>query len=217
MAFLVALCVAATPGERLLYDVKYGPLKLGTMSLEVLEPDCSAGETLEHFRCDLEFTRSLSWLFWAQYRLESWSRGPAMLTARSYKRTREPNYRAEWTATYGKDSVRYSDGKSFAVPDSSRDMLTMWYFLRTVPLDPGDSFRAVVHADRRTSSLRVAVRGPKRVRTSAGVFDCLALTPDAGSPLGTVWLSNDESRIPVVIRTRIGGVAISAQLRQVER
>jgi len=216
--FAVLLLVAGmvVPGETLEYDVRYGPVTLGRLVLETLAPDTVQGETCHHFRAELELSRSLSWLFWAEYRLESWARRTDLVTLRSSKRTREPNYRAEWSAEYfpARCSVRYSPDTSCFLPDSSRDMLTLWYLFRTLDLKPGDTVRARVHADRRNYQLSVAVTARRRVRTPAGLFNCWQLSPSAGSPLGTVMLSTDPDRVPVVIRARFGGMAVNAYLRR---
>lgn len=217
IALLLVISAAVAPGERLVYDVRYGPVRLGSLELRVLEPESLGGEACHHFRADLEFTRSLSWLFAAQYRLEAWCRTSDWVTLRSYKRTREPNYRAEWFASYDPDSRRvvYSDGASFPLPDSARDMLTLWYWFRGRNFAPGDTVRANVHTDRKDYPF-VAVAGrARRVETAAGDYNCIAVTPRAQSPLGTVYISDDSERLPVVIRTRVGSLSVTAQLRAV--
>jgi hypothetical protein len=217
LTILAALAIAAVPGERLDYGLRYGPVALGTLVLQTLEPETVGTDECWHFRADLELTRSFSWLFWANYRLESWCRVSDMVTLRSYKRTREPNYRAEWIADFDleKSVVRYSDGKTTEVAAGARDLLSTWYFFRTLPLEPGDTVRTALHVDRRNYKLVAVARAAKTVSTPAGVFDCIAVVPNAGGPLGTVYQSDDEERIPVSIRTRVGGLIVTAQLRSV--
>jgi hypothetical protein len=184
-AALLVVCAVFAPGEKLEYDVKYGPFTFGRLALHAVEPDTVRGETCHHFRAELELSRSLAWLFWAKYRLESWARTSDFVTLRSYKRTREPNYRAEWTAEFlpAESCVRYSTDSVYPLPDSCRDMLTAWYLFRTLDLGPGDTVRVNVHADRRNYRLTVAVTAGHKVRTPAGRFDCLSLNPNVGSPL----------------------------------
>jgi hypothetical protein len=162
-------------------------------------------------------TRSFSWLFWANYRLETWCRVSDMVTLRSYKRTREPHYRADWTADFhpGRSVVSYSDGEAVSADSCARDLLSTWYYFRTLPLVPGDTVRAKLHVDRRNYELVAVARAAKTVNTPAGVFDCIVVVPNTGGPLGTVYLSNDEERIPASIRTRVGSLVVSAFLRSV--
>jgi len=122
LTILAAMAIAFAPGERLDYGLRYGPVAVGTLVLKTLEPETVGTDECRHFRADLELTRSFSWLFWAEYRLETWCRVQDMVTLRSYKRTREPRYRAEWTADFNPDrqSVSYSDGDTLPVTRHAR-------------------------------------------------------------------------------------------------
>ena len=217
LSILAAFAIAMVPGERLDYGLRYGPVSIGTLTLETLQPETIGTDECWHFRADLELTRSFSWLFWANYRLETWCRVSDMVTLRSYKRTREPRYRAEWTANYDPERsvVGYSDGMTFAIKPGTRDLLSTWYYFRTLPLAPGDTVRTALHVDRRDYRLVAVARATKPITTPAGVFDCIAVVPNAGGPLGTVYLTDDAKRIPVSIRTRVGGLVVSAFLRSV--
>jgi hypothetical protein len=217
LPILAALAIAFASGERLDYGLRYGPVSIGTLTLRTLQPETVGTDGCWHFRADLELTRSFSWLFWANYRLETWCRASDMVTLRSYKRTREPHYRAEWTANYDPEqsTVAYSDGKDFSLEPGARDLLSTWYYFRTLALAPGDTVRTALHVDRRNYRLVAVARATKSVSTPAGVFDCIAVVPNAGGPLGTVYLSDDSERIPVSIRTRVGGMVVIASLRAV--
>jgi hypothetical protein len=217
LSILTALLIAVVPGERLDYGLRYGPVSIGTLTLRTLQPETVGTDECRHFRAELELTRSFSWLFWASYRLETWCRVSDMVTIRSYKRTREPRYRAEWTANYDPEQsvVSYSDGKVLPIESDTRDLLSTWYYFRTLPLAPGDTVRTALHVDRRNYGLVAVARATKRVSAPAGVFDCIAVIPSAGGPFGTVYLTDDAERIPVSIRTRVGGLVVSAVLRSV--
>jgi hypothetical protein len=217
LPILAAFVIAMVPGERLDYGLRYGPVSIGRLTLETLQPETIGTDECWHFRADLELTRSFSWLFWANYRLETWCRVSDMVTLRSYKRTREPRYRAEWTSSYDPEQsvVGYSDGATLPIESDTRDLLSTWYYFRSLQLAPGDTVRPALHVDRRNYRLVAVVRATKSVSTPAGVFDCIAVVPSAGGPLGTVYLTDDAERIPVSIRTRVGGLVVSAFLRSV--
>jgi hypothetical protein len=219
LTILAAVLVAVAPGERLEYGLRYGPVTVGTLELRTLEPDTVGADECWHFRADLELTRSFSWLFWADYRLESWCRVSDMVTVRSYKRTREPNYRAEWTADFdsGRSLVSYSDGAAVSFEPGARDLLSTWYYFRTLSLQPGDTVRTPLHVDRRNYHLVAVAKAARPVSTPAGRFDCIAVVPSAGGPMGTVYLTDDAERIPVAIRTRVGGLVVSAFLRSISQ
>ncbi|MEO0069298.1 MAG: DUF3108 domain-containing protein [candidate division WOR-3 bacterium] len=199
-------------GCRLEYEIKYGPMVLGSMVLEELPAETLAEIECYHFRAQLQFDGPLSFLFWANYFIESWCEKKNMLTVRSYKKTIEKNYRAEWSAIYEPGVVSYSDGSSYPLPDSARDMLTLWFFLRTLNWEGGKEKVLYAHIDRRNWQVSFALKGKQIVRTPAGKFHCLVVAPRTSGPLGTVFISDDARRLPVVIRTRVGGFPITAYL-----
>jgi hypothetical protein len=205
--------------ERLEYEIKYGPVVLGSMVMEYQPEKRDAGDTLEHLTAQIEIDRALSFVFWANYQLESWCRKDDRVTVRSYKRTREKNYRSEWWAEYFPDHgfVHYSDGYRFPLSDSARDMLSLWFYLRSLQWGRGDSRVVNAHIDRRNWRVCFVVTGTQNVRTPLGDFNCLVISPRTNSPLGAVFLSQDRNRVPVVIRTRIGSFTVSAYLKRIER
>ncbi len=205
--------------ERLEYDIKYGPILLGSMVLERLEDEWMAGELCQHLRAEVRIDRNLSWLFWAKYRFESWCRAVDTLTLRSVKITREKNYRGEWTAVFDQENrrVRYWEDKTeLPLPDSARDMLTLWHYLRRIDWKSNETLFANAHIDRRNWRIRFVVSGRDRVKTPAGDFWCLIISPDVRGPLGAVYVADDASRFPVVIRTRVAGLTVSAYLRNIK-
>uniref|UniRef100_A0A7C4GH71 DUF3108 domain-containing protein n=1 Tax=candidate division WOR-3 bacterium TaxID=2052148 RepID=A0A7C4GH71_UNCW3 len=216
---LLSTCLGFLPGERLEYDVRYGPVNLGTLELRALAPETIAGVECRHMQAELELTSALTWLFWARYEFESWATPDSMITLRSRKRTRETNYRADWTADFDRQAglVRYSDGAKLPVPPGSRDLLTLWFWFRECPLEPGRKMATSAHVDRRNYRVEAIPTRHPDVRTRAGTFDCIVVTPTTTGPLGTVFLADRPDRIPVVIRTQVAGLTVSAMLRRVVR
>ena len=212
---------AFVPGELLDYDVRFGPLRLGRLELRTLEPDTARGETCYRFRSTLDVR--LGFLFRARYEIETWSRRSDMATMRLWKRTAESRYSGEWQAEFDyEDSViRYSDGDRFALAGPVHDPLALWYLFRCTSLSEGDSLVVRCHTDRRDYGAVFRPAGHDSVSVPAGRFECLRLVPDPGSPLGALYIAEDagrepSDRLPVVIRTKVGGMDVSANLRGVE-
>ncbi|MGQ9707516.1 MAG: DUF3108 domain-containing protein [bacterium] len=205
--------------ERLEYEIKYGPLVLGWMVLERLAPESLNGEECEHLRAEVVIDEHISWLFWARYRFETWCNVRDMVTRRSDKLVREKNYSAEWSAVFDQkwQVARYSDGAELPLPDSARDLLTLWFYLRTVPWACVETIALNSHIDRRNWRVRFIHSGRQKVRTRAGEFDCLIVSPTTKGPLGTVFIEQNERHLPVVIRTRVGGLTVSAYLCNIKK
>lgn len=216
---LLVASLIGIAGERLDYDIRYGPVVLGSLELRELAAETIAGVECRHLHASLELSSSLTWLFWARYELESWASGDSLVTLRSRKRTRETNYSADWTADFDRAAglVRYTDGSKYHVPAACRDMLTLWYWFRQCVPDSGGRVRADAHVDRKNYRVTATADRRRGVRTRAGTFDCIVLSPETSGPLGTVYLADGPGRIPVVIRTQIAGLTVSAVLKAMHR
>lgn len=238
-AILLFVVAGLVPGERLEYDVKYGPFTLGELVLETLAPDSVQGEPCHHLRSTLGLR--LGFVFRAEYEIESWSRARDMVTMRSSKTTRESRYRGEWTAEYdyGTSRVCYSDGDTFVLRQpEARDLQTLWHWFRFLPLDTGELVPVYAHTDRREYDTWFRATRWTTVTTPAGRFPSLELVPEDKTPLGAVYLADktevqgmegvssatpwnelsvsSTDRVPVLIRTDVGGMEVSAFLRSAD-
>ncbi len=232
VAVLLLLVAGLAPGERLEYDVKYGPFTLGRLILETLELDTVMDAPCHHFRSTLGL--SLGFVFKAEYEIDSWSRIEDMVTMRSAKTTRESRFRGEWTADFDYDSSRvfYSDGDIYVLRQpEARDLLTLWHWFRSLALDTGEMVPVYVHTDRREYDTWFRARRWTAVSTPAGTFQSLELVTEDKTPLGAVYLADasvvqggypvsseawDQAfidRVPVLIKTNVGGMEVSAFLR----
>jgi hypothetical protein len=216
--FFLLLINLAVVSERLEYEIRYGPVTIGTMVLEQLPADSVFGMRYEHFRAEVEIDQNLSWLFWARYRFESWCYSEGLLTVRSCKKTVEKNYRSETEGIFDHEHklVRYADGTSSPLADSARDLLSLWYFLRRFDWNERETVSVNAHIDRRNWRLKFQVTGRQKVKTRAGEFLCLVLSPGGDGPLGTVLVSDEPRRLPVLIRTRASGLTVTAFLRNIK-
>ncbi|UCG43703.1 MAG: DUF3108 domain-containing protein [candidate division WOR-3 bacterium] len=235
VAVLLLLAAGLVPGERLEYDVKYGPFTLGQLVLETLAPDTIADAGCHHFRSTLGL--NLGFVFKAEYEIESWARARDMVTMRSAKTTRESRFQGEWTADFDYDSSRvfYSDGEVYVLRQpEARDLLTLWHWFRSLPLDTGELVPVYAHTDRREYDTWFRATRRTEVSTPAGRFESLELVPEDKTPLGAVYLADasvvqggypvssgmwDEEfidRVPVLIKTKVGAMEVSAFLRDAD-
>jgi hypothetical protein len=235
MVTALLLVAGLVPGEKLEYDVKYGPFTLGQLVLETLDPDTVMDTPCYRFRSTLGL--NLGFVFKAEYEIESWARVEDMVTMRSAKTTRESRFRGEWTADFDYDSSRvyYSDGGVYVLRQpEARDLLTLWYWFRSLALDTGELVPVYVHTDRREYDTWFRARRWTDVSTPAGTFQSLELVTEDKTPLGAVYLADasvvqgtypvsseawDEAfidRVPVLIKTRVGSMEVSAFLREAD-
>jgi len=114
--------------------------------------------------------------------------------------------------------------EQFPIPECVHDILSAFYYVRSLPLAIGKSFDFPLNDGGRTISIRLEVQALEEVETEVGTFEAFRVEPDVFSgQLFTqkgrmfVWFTNDEQRIPVQLRAQIGIGTIVASLAGIER
>lgn len=96
------------------------------------------------------------------------------------------------------------------VPPAVQDPLSVVYFFRTLPAEVGKNIAIDVHDGRRNWTLVVQVLKREKVSTPAGAFNTIkvkarikyeGLFVNKGDVL--VWFTDDSSRIPVMMESKI--------------
>jgi hypothetical protein len=104
-----------------------------------------------------------------------------------------------------------------------QDVLSAIYFLRTQPLEVGKTFEVTVSDSGRVFNVPVRVVEKKRLKTVLGRVEALRLDPDiygpnrmiAGDGQFTIWLTNDNRRLPVSARIKTDYGTFDITLRKV--
>jgi len=124
---------------------------------------------------------------------------------------------------HDKGEAIYKDGQVFPIPPDVQDPLSSFYYTRTQALPLGGSVVFDYHASRRSQPLEVRVLGRERVKTPAGTFDCVAIEPllKAGGVFKNkgrlvIWLTDDERRMPVMMRSKVTIGSVSVVLQDVK-
>ncbi len=217
-----AASYAAVPfgvGERLIYDVKFGALKVGRGSMEVLDTVTVRGRPAFHTRFRV---RGGIPFYRVDDVLESWIDRVAITSLRFVQdfdeggRTRERRYEIFPERSVFQESDREEEA---SVPNPLDDG-SFLYFIRTIPLEVGQTyeFHRYFRPDRNPVVVRVL--GRETVRVPAGTFSTLVLQPVikskgifSESGQARIWLSDDAHRIMVQMksRTRIGSLNLFLQ------
>jgi hypothetical protein len=139
------------------------------------------------------------------------------------KRLREGNYRKHVEIVFDQEAgkARYHDGRVFDTMPGIHDVLSAFYFVRTLELEVGQRFGVMTHSSRKNYSLEVIVHGRERVEVPAGTFDCFVVEPVIiGEGLFqhegklTIWMTADERRLPVLMKTKVKVGSIDASLKE---
>jgi uncharacterized protein DUF3108 len=201
-------------GERLVYEVKFGPLRVGEGSMEVLDVENVRGRDTWHTRFRV---RGGIPLYRVDDVLESWidtARFHSLRFVQDFDeggKTRERRYEI-----YPERKVfQEGDGEVEESVEDPLDDGAFLFFVRTVPLDVGKTyqFNRYFRPDRNPVIVKVLRR--ERVTVPAGTYDAVVIQPiiktkgifsEQGE--AQIWLSDDAHRIMVQMRskTKIGSL-----------
>ncbi|MEO0225996.1 MAG: DUF3108 domain-containing protein [candidate division WOR-3 bacterium] len=200
------------PGEVLEYEAKYGFLKVGTMRLMVVAETVYNQDTVYHLISDVVSNPRYRLFFWLKDRLESYARKKDLLPVFTVKDIEERNYKKKSTVEFDHKNLRarYSDGSEFKILPESYDLLGFYYKLRELKIEIGDTISINNHTDKKNYTIKVTALQHAKVKTDFGRWDCTLYEPQTrekgifgkdGKLL--VWIADDSTRIPVLIKSRM--------------
>ncbi len=212
----------ATPfgvGERLVYDVKFGAIKVGRGSMEVLDTVSLRGRPAWHTRFRVKGGIPF-------YRvddvLESWIDRDDFTSLRFVQDLEEggKNRERRYEIFPERAVFQENDKPEEASVSQPLDDGSLLYFIRTIPLEVGQTyeFRRYFRPDRNPVIVKVLAR--ETITVPAGTFHTLVLQPIIKSKgifsengQARIWLSDDANRIMVQMksRTKIGSLNLYLQ------
>jgi hypothetical protein len=211
--------VPFTVGERLVYDVKFGALKVGRGTMEVLDTVSLRGRPAWHTRFRV---RGGVPFYRVDDVLESWIDRADFNSLRFVQdfdeggKSRERRFEIFPERAVFQENDK-AEESSIANPLDDGSFL---YFIRTIPLEVGRTyeFHRYFRPDR--NPVVVKVLGRETITVPAGRFQTLVIQPIIKSKgifsengQARIWLSDDDSRIMVQMksRTRIGSLNLFLQ------
>ena len=114
---------------------------------------------------------------------------------------------------FSRKQGKYTDPKFYDTPNNVVDMISGYFFLRTVDftkLTKGDTIKVQGFLEDTFYDLAVIHAGKETIRTKAGKFNTIKLVPvmpentlfDGKDSVAT-WISDDENKIPVKVKAEM--------------
>ena len=196
-------------GERLTYDVYFGPLKAGEGSMEVMGHEDVRGTNTWHTRFRV---RGGIPFYRVDDVLESWIAVDCFHSLRFVQdfeeggKARERRYEIyPERAMFREDTLPEEVSVADPLDDGS-----FFYFVRTIDLEPGKTytFNRYFRPDRNPVQIKVLKR--ERIRVPAGQFNAIVIQPiiktrKLFSEKGEahIWLSDDADRMMLQMKTKL--------------
>jgi hypothetical protein len=166
-------------------------------------------------------SRFFSTFFMVEDRVESVWSTRSRLPIRFEKTVHEGNYRKHESVRFDQEAGRavYAGGDTVDMVPGSQDVLSAFYYVRTLDLDLGSTVAIPNHADKKNYPLDVRVLGRETIDVEAGRFRCIVVEPllkTAGlfkqEGRLTIWLTDDARRLPVLMKSKVAVGSITAEL-----
>ena len=210
------------PGEELVFSIDYGPVNAGEASLKIIDVVESSGTRCYRVENTIRSNRVFSALYRVRDKAVSHFSVSDLTTRYFSKRLREGEFRRNVEVRFDQAAhvATYTDGRRYPISPDVHDVLSATFKMRTIELLPGTSTHLSVHSSRKDYDLEVIVQGRETITVPAGTFDCYVVEPIfMGEGLFqyegklTFWVSADERRVPVQIKTKVKVGAINAVLK----
>jgi hypothetical protein len=109
------------------------------------------------------------------------------------------------------------------IPPCVTDVVTGFYYLASLPLQPGNSYTFPVNDGGKTAEVTAHVEGKDKVKVPAGTFDTVRVSAEANSGnlkgRGRIWtwFIDDGNHVPVQMRAKLTWGTLLFRLQRVEK
>lgn len=212
-------------GEQLTYQLSYGIFNAGVSTMEVMKVDTTHGHVTYHLQSRTRTNSFLDTFYKVRDEVNSWVDTSTFASVRFEKSLHEGKYRKDYAVwfNYQEMTAYSSSDTTVQIPGHMQDVLSLFYYLRSLNLSVGDTVRMSNYDNDKISPFLLAVNGIEKVRVPAGTFECLAVEPFSESDFlfkyeGNlrIWLTDDERKIPVMMKSKANFGSMVLKLQRYE-
>lgn len=218
------LVVPFARGEKINYVVKWGIIVAGRATLSV-EPQVWNGKNVYRIYSEANSSGLVGSLYPVKDRSESIVSQEDFSSLSFYKDVNEGKYHQQEQMTFDQvnGKVIYPDG-AYDIAKGTVDVLASLYMVRMKSLEPGKEFTIKVCNNKKNYELMIRVIARETVTVPAGEFNTIVVEPllkQEGIFMHKgrlfVYLTDDQERIPVLLRSKIAVGSIIAVAERIQR
>ena len=214
-------------GEKLTFNVNYGFITAGIAEMSVPDVKRISGRDVYHIEFTVNSVSSFDPFFKVRDRYETFMDVEGLFPWRFEQHVREGNYKRDFSAFFDqRKNIAKTKKGTYDVPLYVNDIVSAFYFARTLNYDTlkiGDKIHLENFFKDKVYPLDVVYHGKETVTVEAGTFDCIMIEPlvkegglfkSDGSII--IWLTDDNVKIPVKVKTKVIIGSIDAELKKYE-
>lgn len=218
-------------GEVLEYKIRYGFIEAGEAILRVSEQTRRADRPVYHIIGTGRSVGMAEWFFRTRDRYETFIDTEGLVPWEFIRDIDEGGYKKHrhliFDQVQGKVYDRLHPEKgSFEILGYAQDMLSSLYFARSInpdDLKAGDYISFNMFLDYEEFPFRLKYLGKETIKTKWGKQECLVFRPSLQEGRVfkdeedmTIWVSNDENKIPVLMQSNLLVGSIKVELKAVK-
>ena len=214
---------AFTVGEKLTFDVKYGFVTAGVAVMAVPRIKRISGREAYNITFDVNSVPSFDWIYKVRDHYETYMDVEGLFPWRFEQHIREGSFSRDFSAFFDqRNGKAKTTGGEYKIPRYVNDIVSAFYYARTLDFNKlkiGGTITLKNFYKDTVYTLDVKYLGTERVTVPAGTFNCFIVEPiiikgglfkSEGSIF--VWLTDDDLKIPVKVKTKVVIGSIDAVL-----
>jgi hypothetical protein len=196
-------------GEELKYRVHYGAMNAGVATITVDNTNkLINGRSTYHVIGTGQSVGAFDWFFKVRDRYESYIDEQALMPWIFIRRVDEGGFKINQNQTYDHTVGRVnSNGKMMTVPKYIQDMISSFYYARTLDYSNakvGDVYSVPTFIDDSVWTMKLKYKGKETIKTDLGRIKCIKFCPvvQVGRVFKkeedlSLYVSDDVNRVPV--------------------
>lgn len=212
-------------GERLVFDVSYGPITAGEAVMAVPRYETIAGRNCYRIEFTVNSLSSFDWIFEVRDQYLTFIDSQSIAPLRFEQHIREGTYKRDFTADFDQvNHVAKTSEGDYPIPEYVHDIMSAFYYARMLDysgMKPGDHITLFNFYKDTSHELRVKFLGKQELEVEAGTFNSIVVEPlvkEGGLFKAegriVIWLSDDERKIPIRVNTKVVIGSIDVELRE---
>ncbi len=210
-------------GEELLFDVSYGLIKAGSATMSIPDTVWRYGRPCYRILTTARSASFFDVFFKVRDKVQTIIDMQGIFPWEFEKHIREGGYESDRYVTYDQINQKvYYKKDTLKVPPYIQGVLSSFYYVRTLDLKVGKHFDIDNYGDGKIYPLRVLVHRKQTINVPAGKFKCIVVEPvlrtegifNQKGKL-TIWLTDDERKIPVLMKSEVLIGSISVKLKEI--
>ena len=220
------------PGEKLKFSLKWGVIPAGEAELEVLPFQTPGGAQAYHFVLTAKSNSFVDIFYKVRDRIDAYANLDMTRTILYTKKQREGRHKRDIVVNFDwkKKQAQYSNyGKKrepITLMPGSFDPLSAFYYARLLDFRENSQLSVPVTDGKKNVIGRVQIVGREEVKLSSGTYDTYLLEPELKDLGGVfkksknakiqVWITADERKIPVKVKSKVVVGSFVAELVSAE-